>query len=610
MTLKELELFSPFRGLQTGFKIVFSRPIQPINKVEPLCFTGLNGSGKSNVMQLLAEIFYYLETYVLAEAQQYVEKETEFGFKIHYQFPIYNDSVVITGDPSDWYLKQRGVIITKQPGELPVFEYYYDDEDEKKTLAVTVDCAKLLPNFVIGYSSGMNELISNPFIKMDFFYQETMKRKMQKKQEQEEKLQRGEEIVETPEAITTPQEAGVNRLFFLDYQSNAFAMISNFLMKENKPSPGGNAKTELDVINDIVNIDDLVSFRIRLNLQIKTNYAAAEIKERLWDYVSLGKERARDEGFTYQSFTPFSFFAFVELPPALTSVVQRLVDCSTTMNEIKLAEASDNRTISFELYFQVDDEMKKAFRDKFRGGAMGLFQNLYFLNLMNIETYSQEIREQVKRADPSINIADLLPKLPTEEKVFHVDNIRLKKKTGKTLYYKQLSDGEHQYLQVAGSLMLLDDQATLFLMDEPETHFNPEWRSKLISTLNEILEIKITGDRDKIVLRQEIIFTTHSPFIVSDCQPTQVYIFERNPSTQNVGFRQPDFNTYGTSVNFLTAKVFNKKETIAGLVDEQLKQLQKAVKSTVKTKEQAIEEVNKLGDSVEKIIFLDEISRV
>jgi len=66
------------------------------------------------------------------------------------------------------------------------------------------------------------------------------------------------------------------------------------------------------------------------------------------------------------------------------------------------------------------------------------------------------------------NLSDLLPKVAADEKVFHVGSICLKKK-GKKVYYKQLSDGEHQLLHITGALMLMEDPGTLFLLDEPET---------------------------------------------------------------------------------------------------------------------------------------------
>jgi restriction system-associated AAA family ATPase len=228
-----------------------------------------------------------------------------------------------------------------------------------------------------------------------------------------------------------------------------------------------------------------------------------------------------------------------------------------------------------------------------------------------MDNYSERLQQEIKRMDGNfVDVRGILSKVASEDKVFHIDALRLKKKSGATVYYSQLSDGEHQYMQVAGALKLMNENASLFLMDEPETHLNPEWRSTLFSTLNNILKRRMENDPDAFVPEQEIMVTSHSPFIVSDCQPEQVYMFKRDKQGMLMQPLNPAFNTYGASVNFLTAKVFNKKETIAGLAKDYLKELREEVQSSRKTKEQAMEEVNLLGDSVEKIIFIDEMSKL
>ena len=56
--------------------------------------------------------------------------------------------------------------------------------------------------------------------------------------------------------------------------------------------------------------------------------------------------------------------------------------------------------------------------------------------------------------------------------------------------YRNLSDGEHQLMHVLGSIILLDTSGSILLYDEPETHFNPEWRSQLITLINKATEEK------------------------------------------------------------------------------------------------------------------------
>ncbi len=166
---------------------------------------------------------------------------------------------------------------------------------------------------------------------------------------------------------------------------------------------------------------------------------------------------------------------------------------------------------------------------------------------------------------------------------------------------KNLSDGEHQLMHILGAVILFDNKNTLFLLDEPETHFNPEWRSKFVSLMNQA----ITEKRE-----QEILLTTHSPFIISDCKPERVFIFERNEKNQVV-YRKPDFNTFGASVNLITLKVFGKKETIAEVAMNRLRELKGEVQAGTMSAEEAQQTIfNELGDSVEKMIAIDSISKL
>jgi len=83
-------LTNTVRGLPPNFKISFktSGDNSKLN-IEPICFVGLNGSGKSNVLEALCEIFYYLETYHLADrkSKSFSSFKTKFGFEIEYTLP-------------------------------------------------------------------------------------------------------------------------------------------------------------------------------------------------------------------------------------------------------------------------------------------------------------------------------------------------------------------------------------------------------------------------------------------------------------------------------------------------------------------------------------------
>lgn len=93
-------------------------------------------------------------------------------------------------------------------------------------------------------------------------------------------------------------------------------------------------------------------------------------------------------------------------------------------------------------------------------------------------------------------------------------------KNNKLILSKSLSDGEHQFLHTIGLSLIYKNTSSLFLLDEPETHFNPDWRAKYIS----VLEKCFKGDNQS----PEILISSHSPFIVSDTKRNHVLILDKN----------------------------------------------------------------------------------
>src|SRR5258707_5516104 len=85
----------------------------------------------------------------------------------------------------------------------------------------------------------------------------------------------------------------------------------------------------------------------------------------------------------------------------------------------------------------------------------------------------------------------------------------------KPMLLKELSDGEHQLLHSLGLCLLFRNTNSLFLLDEPETHFDPDWRASFITRLRQCLPPTAN-------VGQEMLITTHAPFLISDSKPDKV----------------------------------------------------------------------------------------
>lgn len=499
------------------------------NKLSTKVFAGLNGSGKSNFLEMLAEIFYFLELCQLPATTQVYKKNKNIGFEIEYILPHKNietrhESITIIDDTlaGDVHVK-----IIKQLDELPEFSYAPAGSSDFVRQDRNVE--QLLPNKIIAYTSGQNELLSNPFIRLRYHYYTEM--------------------------IKSGRMGSNHRLYFLDPESNYAIFIANMLLGPAAP---------LQYIKKIFRIEGLHAFRLTFNYK-HTTQEAAQIFERK------------------------------------KTLLIPLKACATSWRD-------DAQKKCLVLDFVVNEATHEAFAYYF-GTAFRLFQTLYELQSLNLVVEKQEVRRFVVNASKTINITDELSRPEPSDWVFRIEKIRIKKEAAgednesPAIYYKSLSDGEHQLNEIIGSLMMMEEEGCLFLMDEPDTHFNPKWRAKMVTMLN-----KVSGQayddkgNPENIRRHEVIITTHSPFIISDNQKEDVYKFIRLGN--DVVLKNPKHETYGASITFLMKEIFERDITISDFAHKELVAFKEELKNNVAGRQVRIDEIKErlldFGESVEK----------
>jgi restriction system-associated AAA family ATPase len=149
-----------------------------------------------------------------------------------------------------------------------------------------------------------------------------------------------------------------------------------------------------------------------------------------------------------------------------------------------------------------------------------------------------------------------------------------------------------------GLALLYKNTSSLFLLDEPETHLNPDWRAKYISTLRDCFK------DDEV--SPEVLITSHSPFIVSDSKQENVLVFEKDDESI-VECHRPDFNTFGASVNKITRGVFDRRKTIGDYASEIIDDFKREMETT-DDMEGLFERLDEtIGDSIEKTLFMKEL---
>jgi predicted ATPase len=494
MKLLSLRYSNPNNAAQ-DYEFNFANGREIGRKFEPLCFVGLNGSGKSKLIELIAEIFFTLDSNrELANSTNH-QKNCRADFELYYQLR-----------PNKKYglIKVVG-ILGKKPQVI-----VGDDE----TVLTTAEYPNILPSNVLGYSSGHNETISPLFFDL-----------------------RRNELSQIRDNIEDGK-AGVQdltRTLFLDRDTTKLLLITAFIFKnktgrENFP-PKKALNKLLQKFSEIINIEELISFQ----LVIDTNKNKILLSQRM------------------------------EL------ALSKLCDCALIYN--KSMAKSERR---FELDFVINDKTREVITSNFKY-PQEFFEVLYELSSINLISN--------RGRTPHV-----LFSIPDE----HLKVILNKPLTETT--YKHLSDGEHQFIQIFTAVILFARDDSIFLLDEPESHFNPAWRAKFIFLLEELL-----GESQKST---EFLISTHSPYLVSACKKANVIKFVRDE--KGVEHQPLEDETYGASFDVLLKLLFDMK----GLVSEIAKRdLQNIVQSDLTTDEKVKKLEDEFGDSYEKRLLINMLNK-
>ena len=505
MKLLTLQLNTAFNSLQPFARQEFVYFPEKKNILEPICLIGANGSGKSNMLEFITEVFFYIENEVRFEQKGTRKIDREFIIE-YFLFNAKGNETRVkidSGGDSKWkmYVQKK--------------DKWQEISDDYKLVQ------QHLPEKIVGYTSGMNETLSFRFAQLNGEY------------------------------ATIVREAGINnpktkipdnRLIFIDYDANAAILIANYLLK---------SKEDLHLFEETIRVTGLTYFKLVLDFELSSK-----------KYVQLTDEHR--------------------------TIIQRFKSCSTTFNIISEEKDEGIEYHFCEFDFVVNEATKKAFKFNFKD-AYTLFMSFQKLSLLNDLKLKRKYRYISGKG-----IDQMPPKVGFEERVFRFTDIQLKiHSPERVIPYIGISDGEHQFIEVIGSIMLFSQRNVLFLYDEPETHFNPQWRSKLISIIHEKTKNRL----------QELILTTHSPFIVSDCKGYNVYKFWRDKEA--VWFAPIGIETYGTSITIILKEVFDKNILISELAREDIEQTLKS--DNLATLQDKYDE---LGESRDRDLLLEKMNRI
>ncbi len=490
----------PEKPLLNGLQLDF--PIEETGTTfHPNIFIGVNGSGKSQLLETLAEIFLYLDR-LYRKVNKVSNPSIPVRFELDYLITIKKKNYFVSVSHSIEKNKQTEFIVRT---------------DKKKIIDVPIDeRINYLPSKVVGYTSGDNETLSLPFT--DYYDEYAKYTAKRAKPENKDKL-----------------EDYNPRFYLMDYNTNIGVVISNLIL-------GKAAKVKK--LTNYVGIAGLKSFQI----VIQTKHTAAPAKSK----VQLTKE--------------------------LETWIQQLKNAATCYQYFK----KENKYV---LDFFMHDATRNALKHFF-DSPLAFYTALYKIELLNNLIIKDSHLAEIKKKREQRRLIIKPPTVAEQDKVLSYSEVKLKLKNGDSVDYLNLSDGEHQLLNICGTLLMSGFENSLYLLDEPETHFNPKWRREFISLLTEL----VSNDN------QDYFLTSHSPFIVADTKREYVYVFRKQKNKLDVEW--PVKETYGSDFDYILQSAFDLDSSLSKKSYDEMQSLLKNG-----TQKQIEDSINEFGESAEKLFL-------
>ena len=509
-------------GLLNGLAIPFREGTVDVGNFSPLCLIGPNGTGKSQVLQIIAEIFQAVFAYYLPEEEKGKPNEN-IQFEIEYAL----DSA---GAEERVRIYRRAV--AKKKLEMVVENFV----DENWCLVDEDQVEPLLPKKVIGYTSGDNETLSIPFFVSRAGYANQVRTNATK-----------QELKSRP----IPD----SRMLLIDYATNLEVLVANLLLNDS------------DIREHLIKEPNLKALRsFRCVIQLK--HSAAPTKG-------------------------------VQLTDELQGYIDYLVRCATCYHH-------DSKTGTHTFDFYIQEATHAAFGNFWKGGALELYSCFHKLAMLNDLVIPKQDREAYEKGVKERRFASRLPEPMERQKVFRFERVEfISNKSNKPVDYVSLSDGEHQLAQLLGTLCMVNYPNVLFLLDEPESHFNPRWRVEFISKILNLPTCGGVRSEKSEVARQDCLITTHSPFVPSDMKSDNVLVFKKEEKSGEINVRRPNIETFGSTFDTILEECFSISPPISDIPRLKIEALLQS---------DNIEEIKQamrgLGDSVERMYLADRIRQL
>ncbi|ELA8833198.1 AAA family ATPase [Vibrio parahaemolyticus] len=563
MRLNRLKLVGRYKSIVGTGQQPFIYTFKPNSEgSSPICLVGLNGSGKSNFIELIADIFGYADRYF--NLQYECAEDLTYDFEIDYQTIV---------DGHDFFIKIKSISSEVKMYSYPGLEYIdflsFGNVQENRFQAMVVTTTidneyhKFLPDNVLAYSSGNNQGLSSVFAKTQLsFYNVVRKQGVFHR----EYAKRFDNLMTLEEGLNEKQIVELR-----EYISNSFDRHENLF------KPPVLFEDEIDIDFPLASIkadlpigkftDHTSNQLFFVSLMVNQN---EEFKRFLAEYINISTLDSFEIDLRLSEYRDLDFIKDEALR------LQQLSCDSSKFNDETL-----NGVLKFDVNQDFFEKIETLYLERSK-----FLDNLMFISQMVAKRWSRDEKRTLKTSCYERNVPNIAGGLAPIR--FVNTKVRLINPNTVTLY-DRLSDGEHQLIQVIGSLILFGDQQSLFILDEPESHFNPEWRIEFVDIINNYVGLS----------NLELIISTHSPFVLSACKSERVLHFKKDSegcvAIQSMG----NVETYGASFDSLLASVFDLDVLISKKPLTELRAGLRAYDEGFMDEQETLEWLESYGDSFE-----------
>lgn len=515
MRLLSLELIGQYKGLKDQY-FDFRNTEGNI-----LALIGLNGSGKSQLLELIAEAFAYLERW---QREDFITR-TPLPFEVSVQYLIKNQS------------QTEDLILVNIDKQGSVNSYQITEDGERHPLLLGAP----LPDFIVGYASGLNENLQRAFMKNSLQYFEIKRISAQR-----QKL--------LTENINEEQVSEINKKFlkkyphiFKNFYSEHYDPENYLSLREVNPQPSNLIYLDYDstsllllslVLLPLEKVEQIfgeLGFKYPIKAKIYYDLRSGVIDtDALRDVKMLVRSVGEDNITPIGNRTTNDQYDQYELN-FLAGIIELDFSNSSILNSLREANYHDPRS---------------------------LFLRLLKLQQLGNKKWPITNRRKLAKDDFIETVkTPLKAQLPLS-----VIELRFLNNKNQEVCFDDLSDGEAQLMQVLAASSIFGARQSLFLFDEPETHLNPSWRTYFNTYLEKALNVNDGGAEDS-----QIFLSTHSPFMISSLKKENVFLFERNHDGL-IDLKPVNEETYGASFDVIIKKYFGLRSLISHSVIDAIRE--------------------------------------